>query len=108
MTTIRNLYPRPIVGPEPGLVAAYDFDPADLALGRYLDKSGNGADFTTRAGTPLVGQGGGVHFADAAGASQWRNALLTTGATPSFALVYEYPSVSPANVWTVENGNVLG
>ncbi len=105
MTVIRNLYPRPIVGPEPGVVAAYDFDPADLALGRYTDKSGNGVDLTTRVGVPIVGQGGGLLINEDTN-SLWRAAgvLAVGNTTPSYAVVLEHAALDANTRWMVLNG----
>jgi hypothetical protein len=70
-----NFYPTRHVDPsEPGLVAAYTFADGELAqFGRYINRAATGTiyDLTTRVGTPIVGQGGGVYAND--NASQWYN-----------------------------------
>jgi hypothetical protein len=68
-----NLHPKRFIqSDEPGLVAGYTFADNELAQwGKYINRANTGAgfDLTTRVGTPLVGQGGGLRSYD--GASQW-------------------------------------
>ena len=79
-----NPYPARFVdSAEPGLLAAYTFADGELAqFGRYINRGYGGAayDLTTRVGTPIVGQGGGVHVVEQAG-SYWQGAAIPVGAS---------------------------
>lgn len=98
-------YPARLVDPnEPGLIAGYDFQDNELSVwGKYTNKcarAGAAYDLTTRVGTPLVGQGGGIYVDDHTG-SYW-----STASPPVGAVNFSYTTEHEWRLWPPADRNV--
>jgi len=96
---------------ETNLQAGYDLADNDLAVwGRHLNKSVTGAVYDiTRAGTPRIGQGGGILVTDDAN-SYYTNAnpIPVTPATSSYAIDLEVDANPTGTRYPLVNGSATG
>lgn len=101
---ICNPYPARAIDPnEPGLVAGYCFLDSELStFGRYLNRGYGGAvyDLTTRAGVPIVGQGGGIY--SRSGFNVWYNPAAIPVGNSNFSYDLE------CEVYAAVNGYLVG
>lgn len=108
-----NQRPRALVRPdEVNLEAGWDFRDNELAIWGYpINRSTAGATYNinTRAGTPLVGQGGGLYVVDAAGSYWSRAAQIGVDEKASaYSIEAEFEANPTAARYCLVNGSVGG
>jgi hypothetical protein len=112
MDVVNRPYPQAIIQPdEPNLQAGWDLRDNDLAVfGRHPNKSVTGAAYDiVRAGTPRIGQGGGVLVTDDAN-SYYTNAVAipVTPATSAYAIEIDVDANPTATRYLLTNGSATG
>lgn len=114
MSDVLNVpYPKSVIqSNEPGLITGYDFQDNELSTwGKYCNKcSVTGAVYDiTRAGTPRIGQGGGIFVTDDAN-SYYTNAaaIPVTPTTSAYAVEIEIDANPTATRYLLVNGSATG